>query len=77
MIDLNMMKAMQKLMVSESDEPDDIRGLRARAVASLIAEVERLTAENAQLRADALAESTSKAAIFDIDPTGGAGPSSY
>lgn len=49
-VNLNTMKAMQKLMVSESDEPDDLRGLRARAVADMIAEIERLTAELAELQ---------------------------
>jgi len=67
MIDLDTMKAMQKLMASESDEPDDLRGLRARAVAGMIAEIERLTAENARLT-KALTE---RRPIGDVDPTGG------
>ncbi len=46
-------------------------------IRAMLAEIDRLTAENEQLRADALAERTSRAAILDIDPTGGPGPSSY
>lgn len=44
MIDINTLRAMAKLMESESDEPGDIRGLRARAVTGALDEIERLTA---------------------------------
>lgn len=43
-MDLDTLRAMAKMMQEESDEPGDIRGLRARAVLWAVAEIERLTA---------------------------------
>lgn len=41
-MDIDTLRAMAKLMAAESDEPDDIRGLRARAVAWAVEEIDRL-----------------------------------
>ena len=40
--DLETLEGLAKLMASESSDPSDIRGLRARAVAGAVAEIKRL-----------------------------------
>lgn len=47
---VNVLRAMARLMAEESDEPDDLRGLRARAVAAAADEIEGLRKTVADLK---------------------------